>query len=336
MGPYTLAETAPFSYKPGGFMNGAGHGSTMEDLNGNIWHTATMRISRNHNFERRVGIWPCGLDTDGELFCNQRYGDWPIAVLGEAQDPWANPKWYLLSYGKKVSASSFEEGKAPDLIANEDCRDWWRAAGNKPGEWVQMDLGSVMDVRAVQINFADDKIEIPCPGEIVGTTQARYIDGTDHLTRYILEGSVDGENYFVIEDKSEVNTDLTHDFLVREDGFSARYLKLTVLATAYDQPACISGMRVFGIGGGQAPEMPEFTAVRTEEREMQVEIKGENAVGYNILWGSSPEKLYHSWMTFGNSQKIPALVTGREYYVRVDAFNENGITEGKIVKISSH
>ena len=41
-------------YKPGGFMNGAGHGSTMEDLNGNIWHTATMRISRNHNFERRV------------------------------------------------------------------------------------------------------------------------------------------------------------------------------------------------------------------------------------------------------------------------------------------
>ena len=75
LGPYTLAETAPFSYKPGGFMNGAGHGSTMEDLNGNIWHTATMRISRNHNFERRVGISPCGLDTDGELFCNQRYGD---------------------------------------------------------------------------------------------------------------------------------------------------------------------------------------------------------------------------------------------------------------------
>ena len=90
---------------------------------------------------------------------------------------------------------------------------------------------------------------------------------------------------------------------------------------------------MFGIGGGQTPEIPGFTAVRTEEREMQVEIKGENAVGYNILWGSSPEKLYHSWMTFGNSQKIPALVTGREYYVRVDAFNENGITEGNTVRL---
>lgn len=54
--------------------------------------------------------------------------------------------------------------------------------------------------------------------------------------------------------------------------------------------------------------------------------------GSNILWGSSPEKLYNSYMIFGKSQRIGALVKGREYYVRVDAFNENGITEGKTVK----
>jgi hypothetical protein len=30
----------------------------------------------------------------------------------------------------------------------------------------------------------------------------------------------------------------------------------------------------------------------------------------------------------------PDLVKGREYYVRVDVFNENGITEGKTVKLS--
>lgn len=333
LGPYTLAENAPFSYKPGGFMNGAGHGSTMEDLAGNIWHTATMRISVNHNFERRVGLWPCGLDGDGELFCNQRYGDWPIAVTGNQQNPWTNPDWYLLSYGKDVTASSFENGKEPKLIANEDCRNWWRAADNRPGEWVQLDLGKVMDVRAVQINLADDKIDIPCPGEIIGTTQARYIDGRDHLTRYILEGSMDGETYTVIEDKRNADTDLTHDFIVREEGIQVRFLKLTVTATAYDQPACISGLRVFGIGNGEKPGVPEFTAVRTEGREMQLDIRGENAVGYNILWGTSPEKLYHSWMTFESSQKVTALVTGREYYVRVDAFNENGITEGKAVRL---
>ena len=37
-----------------------------------------MRISVNHLFERRVGLWRAGFDTDGELFCNQRYGDWPM------------------------------------------------------------------------------------------------------------------------------------------------------------------------------------------------------------------------------------------------------------------
>ena len=92
-------------------------------------------------------------------------------------------------------------------------------------------------------------------------------------------------------------------------------------------------MRAFGIGNGEKPEQPTFTVKRTEAREMQVEIEGKNAVGYNILWGSSPEKLYHSWMTFAGTQKVPALIKGREYFVRVDAFNENGITEGNVVKL---
>ena len=52
----------PYSYKPGGFLPGAGHGSTMQDRDGCWWHTATMRISVNHVFERRVGLWPAGVD----------------------------------------------------------------------------------------------------------------------------------------------------------------------------------------------------------------------------------------------------------------------------------
>ena len=80
LGPFSLAANNPFSYHPGGFMPGAGHGSTMWDREENLWHTSTMRISVNHQFERRIGIWPAGFDQDGELFCNQNYGDWPIAV----------------------------------------------------------------------------------------------------------------------------------------------------------------------------------------------------------------------------------------------------------------
>ena len=76
-----------------------------------------------------------------------------------------------------------------------------------------------------------------------------------------------------------------------------------------------------------------FTTIRENELDMRVKIRGSGALGYNILWGHAPEKLYHSYMVFGNEQRIGALVKGEQYYVRVDAFNENGITEGKVSKI---
>ncbi len=334
LGPFELAENNPFSYKPGGFLPGAGHGSTMWDKHGNLWHASTMRIGINHQFERRVGIWPAGFDADGELFCNQRYGDWPMAIDQAKQDPWKDPDWYLLSYKKAVSASSAEEGKGPELAADENVRTWWRAASEERGQWICMDLGDVCDVRAVQINFADDKIDIPIPGEVRGTSQARYIEEADLITRWILEGSEDGENYFVLEDKSDVMTCLPHDLVVKEDGVKIRFVKLTILEIPYDQKPCISGLRVFGIGNGEAPKAPKFTVNRTTDIDMEVKIEDNGAVGYNILWGHTPEKLYHSYMVFGkDAQTIGALVKGRNYYVRVDAFNEVGIAEGEVVAL---
>lgn len=62
------------------------------------------------------------------------------------------------------------------------------------------------------------------------------------------------------------------------------------------------------------------------------------ALGYTILFGNRPDKLYHSYMVFAKEgedveQRVGALVKGREYYVRVDAFNESGITEGSLMKL---
>jgi len=92
---------------------------------------------------------------------------------------------------------------------------------------------------------------------------------------------------------------------------------------------------VFGLGDGEKPETPAFTASRTGDLDMAVQIKAQaNTLGYNILFGASPEKLYHSCMVFcAGSHRVGALIKGREYFVRVDAFNENGITEGVCVKL---
>ena len=332
LGPFTLADNNPYSYKPGGFLPGAGHGSTMRDRKGNWWHAATMRISMNHDFERRVGIWPAGFDADGELFCNQRYGDWPMAAEG---DPWRSPAWMLLSAGKKATASSFVDGHEPGRATEENVRSWWRAASENRSEWLQIDLGQVFDVHAIQINFADDHIDIPCPGRIVGGSQARYIEERDLTTQWKLRGSIDGKNWFVIEDKSDAKTDLSHDFILREEGFRARFLRLTDMAVPYGQRPCVSGLRVFGLGQGEKPAVPSFTARRDSDLDMTVSIEAqENTLGYNILFGNSPEKLYHSYMTFrAGNQRVGALIKGRNYFVRVDAFNENGITEGACVQL---
>ena len=335
LGPFTLAKNNPYSYKPGGFLPGAGHGSTMPDAAGNWWHTSTMRISVNHDFERRVGLWPAGFDADGELFCNQRYGDWPMAVSGAAEDPWRDPAWMLLSAGKSATASSCAEGHGPEKAAEENVQTWWRAATNRRDEWLAVDLGRAMRVHAVQVNFADDHIDIPCPGGIRSGSQARYIEARDLRTQWRLEASLDGESWFVVEDKSSTDTDLTHDLVLREAGFDARWLRLSDMAVPYGQNPCVSGLRVFGLGRGEKPAMPVFTARRDNDLDMTVSIEAQdNALGYNILFGNSPDKLYHSYMTFkAGDQRIGALIKGRHYTVRVDAFNESGITEGNCIQL---
>ncbi|HHV12604.1 MAG TPA: family 43 glycosylhydrolase [Clostridiales bacterium] len=332
LGPFHLAKNNPFSYKPGGFFPGAGHGSTVEDRSGMLWHTATMRISINHNFERRLGLWQAGFDQDGELFCDQRYGDWPLSV---EQKPWDKPEWMLLSYGREVTASS---GTGMEHVTDENVQTWWKAAESRPGEWVQLDLGKAYDVRGIQINFADDQIqaELPEGAELQGEMHdRRYIDQGNHVTRWILEGSVDGKEYFVIEDKSEAMTDLSHDFIVREDGLQARYIKLTVKELPFNQIPCISGLRVFGKTEGELPGKPENVAVEIlSPLDIQVQWEKADATGYNVLWGHSPDKLYHSYMVFGRtSQKIGALMKEEPLYIRVDSFNEVGITEGGTIKV---
>jgi xylan 1,4-beta-xylosidase len=82
LGPFEYATNSPFSSKPGGFITGAGHGSTFQDEHGNWWHASTMRVSVHHEFERRVGIFPAGFDADGVLFCNQNFRRLPDARAG--------------------------------------------------------------------------------------------------------------------------------------------------------------------------------------------------------------------------------------------------------------
>lgn len=333
---YKYAANNPYSYKPGGFINAAGHGSTFEDKHGNLWHTSSMRISVGHQFERRLGLFPAGIDEDGVLFCNQRYGDWPLVVPDGKMDPWAEPEMFLLSFKKDVTASSHADGHQPNLATDENIRTWWSADKTDKTPWIQVDLGDVFDVKAIQINFADNNLQFDSIPQDVDATgdqyQIRYIEDKEHKTRWLLEGSVDGKTYFTLCDKRNVSTDLPHDLVLTDS--KLRYVKLTVNELPYNQQASVSGLRVFGKGTGHRPGHAIcLSAKRMGDLDAEVSWKGD-AVGYNVLWGFAPDKLYHSYMVFDKSSlNIRALNKGQRTWVRIDSFNENGIKHGRVIEI---
>lgn len=340
LGPFTYQSHNPYSSKPGGFITGAGHGSTIEDKHGNLWHASTMRISVNANFERRVGIFPAGVDADGILFCNQSFADYPLDVPTGRFDPLSiRPKWMLLSYKKACTASSSKESYGPELAADEDITTSWCAQGCN-GEWLQMDLGKAYPVFAVQVNFADvavpmlKKSKEECSSIY---TSNRYIDTAPQLkTRYLLEGSLDENNWFVLEDKRQAATDLSNDYL-RFDGVSIRYLKITAEALPYDKAFALSGLRVFGIGAGALPaSVSQYSCVRTDGMTAKLSWAAvDGAIGYDVRYGIAPDKLYCSHMVYGRPEVLLTMLNqGQSYCVRIDSFNESGITQGQVSQLS--
>lgn len=334
LGPFTLQTSNPFSSKPGGFIAGAGHGSTIQDEYGNYWHASTMRISVNHSFERRIGLFPAGFDADGVMFCNQNFADYPMRIPAGKFDPAeVKPEWMLLSYRKPVRASSTAEGSDPALAVNENIRNWWSAGSNAPGQWLTVDLEKPCDIRAIQVNFADENLIVDFPPESYGDSRhTRHIELEPQISHFLVETSLDGESWTLLE---EVNRECSNAYIEQENGVQARYIRVTAQELPYDQPLRISGLRVFGNGNGEKPAQAVAKAERMGDLEANISwepIPG--AQGCNIRYGIAPDKLYMSWMVYGTKElKLTTLIKGQKYYARVDSFNENGITEGKIIEI---
>ena len=337
LGPFTFGVNSPFSSRISGFITAAGHGSTIEDEHGNLWHVASMGISVNADFERRIGLFPAGIDEDGLLFCNQNFADFPLDIPEGRFDPRkVKPAAMLLSYGKAVRVSSQIEGHPAALAVDEDIRTWWTAQGNH-GEWIMVDLGEVCDVHSVQINFAEEGIPVmQMPPEecgLPGAVGGRYIDsGKELRTRYLLEGSEDGERWFVLADERRAQTDLSHPFHVLPRITPLRYVRMTCEETPYNSRVSVSGLRVFGYGRGDAPA--QVTGVTGEMTDPMTCLlrwnAADGATGYQVRWGIAPDKLYSSAQVYGRCELlIPTLNAGQTYFFAVDAFNENGVAEGE-------
>lgn len=324
LGPFAYAPYNPVAYRPGGFVTGAGHGSTFQDAHGNWWNSGTPWIGHNWAFERRVGLWPASFYDDGQMRVSTRFGDFPHWMPDARVD---DPEtlftgWMLLSYRKRAVASSTLGSFDPARAADENPRTFWVAARNEAGQTLTLDLGGPRTVRAVQVNFAD-------------YDSGRFADADDIYTEFRLEHSRDGRRW---EPLATVGTqadrrDRPNAYVPLPAPVRTRLVRY-VHGHVGAAHLAISDLRVFGNADGAPPRAPAApVATRgADRRNATIAWRAQHgATGYNVRWGLRADRLTLAWQVFaddprGTTLTLRALNAGQRYVMAVEAFDENGVS----------
>ena len=320
LGPFTYAPNNPISYKPGGFVTGAGHGNTFQDNHGNFWNTGTPWLAVNFPFERRIALFPAAFDAEGLLHADTRFGDFPHSM---PTNRWQNSEelftgWMLLSYRKPCLASSQRALYPAANVTDENPRSFWLAETAGPGEWLQIDLLHPAEVRAIQVNFTDYKSGIFASDDSV-------------YTQFRISHSLDGKSWEIVADLNGEKRDRPNAYLELKQPVQTRYLRYEHIHVASPNLA-ISDLRVFGRTPGPAPAVPAGVKARRDSDPRNAFITWEGvpgAVGYNVRWGIQNDKLYQAYQVFadqGTELELRALTVDQGYSIAVEAFSESGIS----------
>lgn len=310
-------QSDPLSIKAGGFSRGAGHGATFADNKGEYWHISTSIICVKNTWERRMGIWPTGFDKDDVMWSNTAFGDYPTYLPATRTAEKLRPDWWLLNYRKPIVVSSTLGNYNANYANDESIKTYWSAKTANKGEFLQTDLGNISTVNAIQINYADQDAEFL--GKQIGIYH-----------QYQIFCSNDGKRWSLLVNKSQNKADVPHDYIELSKPIKTRFIKLVNIHMPTGKFA-ISGLRVFGNGGGAKPEaVKNLIVLRTEKDKRSAYIKWpsvNNAFAYNLYWGTAPDKLYNSVMIHDfNEYWFKAMDLKKTYYFAMEAINENGVS----------
>jgi hypothetical protein len=326
LGPFTYAPYNPIAYKPGGFVEGAGHGSSFQDAYGNWWNTGTPWIGYNWTFERRINMFPAKFEADGQMWATSRFQDFPQYMPRKKVD---DPNslftgWMLLSYRKPVTASSSMGELAADRVTDEDPRTFWVAAQNRPGEALTLDLGAAKTVRAVQVNYADYK-------------SGRFGDAPDIYTEFELQHSLDGTNWLPLAKPDGPRRDRPNAYVELPQPVRTRFIRW-VNGHVGAKNLAVSDIRVFGNADGRAPAIPGRVLGQRHKDKRDATIRWARvpgAVGYNIRFGIRRDRLTHTYQLWADElgggatlqKELRSLNVGVPYWAAVEAFNETGVSK---------
>lgn len=350
LGPFTYMKNNPMSFKPGGFTNGAGHGITVKQTNGQYWHFATMALASNSHWERRLCMFPTYFDDDGLMYTNTNYGDYPRYGADHPMRAGQHCGWMLLSYQGKVVVSSSQmqvkkststdndyeitemplkktkEGEiTSEVLTDENPKSFWVADANDDQQWIRIEMLNLGNIYAFQLNFHDHESGIYTRTE-----------GLRH--RFIIEVSDDGESWRTVVDRSNSYKDSPNAYITLNQSVRAKFVRYKNIEVPGANLA-ISEFRVFGLGFGKEPaKVKDFLVKReADSRDASLSwspVKG--AQGYNIQWGIAPDKIYSSWLVYDESHlTMRCLTAGQTYYFTIESFNENGISPKSKIEVST-
>ncbi len=286
LGPFTYMESNPFSFKPGGFIGGAGHGHTFRDRYGNLWHVATMKISVRHWFERRLGLFPVVLDSKkNTMRAITEWSDYPFTIPQRRFD--ASKKQLSCGYkqlaaGAQAKASSEKLGHAAASATDDTVETWWAAGSGHKGEWLEVDLGRECRIKALQPNFADDSMQVFAPYDF------------PVVYKYHIDASKDGKSWTTMIDRSANTADMPHELVVLDKPVAARYVRI-VNDEDIDGNFSLYDLRVFGSDSRKPLDKKVANTVTrdaSDPRHIIVEwTPVDGAERYIVRWGVAGSRL---------------------------------------------
>jgi hypothetical protein len=225
----------------------------------------------------------------------------------------------LLSYRKRATASSSRDGFPAANVTDEDRSSFWVAGSNKAGEWLTIDLGGDREVKAIQVNYVDYRSNI-------------FRSDSSVYTQFRISHSRDGKRWETMADLTRERRDRPNAYIELPRPVRTRYIRYEHVYVASANLA-IGDIRVFGNGSsGRRPSTPAGFAVHRDRDARNAFVtwrRVRGAVGYNVLWGIAPKKLYQTYQVFADSLnplEIRALTVGQDYWFAIETFDENGVS----------
>jgi len=254
LGDFEYQNNNPILRKTTGVVPGVGHGSIVKGPNNTLWAFVTSVVGNYHVFERRVGLFPVGIDENKELiaFASRDVPQWAPGLLPNPEKG-NEAGWLPVSVRTIARASSEAPGRTADYAMDDNARTWWRPDDEDQTPSLTIDFKNAYDIAAIRILWSEEGLNHK-KGVVSKPLKYRLL--------YQLKTS---DEWKVALDCSNNQVDYLIDYRTYEAVY-ARRVKLEIIQDNPDAKIGVQELTVFGkVPDDQADKVLEKATILTEQ-----------------------------------------------------------------------